>query len=119
MRTKPHEDGRRDPGDGFSPHSFSGHDALRAAYFHRVWIFEPTPDKRTRKIHHLVVVSVPAHWRGNRLGYVSLLALSDHVLLGGFCVAALSEVLQGSAGQRYQFEPRTLGAIRFERIMRV
>jgi hypothetical protein len=45
------------------------------------------------------------------LPYVVLLVFCQPVLLGGFCVAALSEVLQVSAGQRYPFEPRSLEAM--------
>ena len=74
---KPREGERRDRRDRFSSQPFSGDDAFRAAHLHRLWIFEPAPDERAREIHHLVVVSVPADWRGDWLGYVSLLALID------------------------------------------
>lgn len=76
MLMKRREGERRDCRDRVYSQSFSVDDIVRAAHFRGVRIFEPPPDKRARKIHHLVVVSVPADWGGDWLGDVSLLALA-------------------------------------------
>ena len=74
--------GRRDRADRFPSQPFSGDDAFRAAHLHGVRILEPPPDKRTRQIHHLVVVSFFADWCGHWLGHVSILSLIEHYFDG-------------------------------------
>src|SRR5580700_10353234 len=74
---KRREGGRRDRADGFPPQPFSGDDAFRTAHLHRLRILEPPPNERTCQIHHLVVVSFFADWRGHWLGHVSILALRE------------------------------------------
>ena len=79
---KRREGGRRDRADGCPSQPFSGDDAFRAAHLHRVRILESPPDERTRQIHHLVVVSFFADWRGHWLGYVPILALTERYFCG-------------------------------------
>src|SRR5580692_8400570 len=68
---------RREHRDRVSPRPFAGNDAVRATHLNRIWIFEPAPDKRARKIHPLVAVSLPSDWGRNWLGDVSLLAIVE------------------------------------------
>src|SRR5580692_3015456 len=85
---KRREGGRRDSGDRVYPQPLSVNDAFRAAHFGGVRISEPPPDKRTRKIHHLVAVSVPADRCGDWLGDVSLLEVMRKQIAGiepSFC----------------------------------
>ena len=79
---KRREGGRRDRADGFPSQPFSSDDAFCAAHLHCVRILEPPPDERTRQIHHLVVVSFFADWRGHWLGHVSILALRERYSCG-------------------------------------
>src|SRR6185437_8153848 len=92
---KRREGGKRDHRNRVRPHSFSIDDALCAAHLRRVWVSEPPPHQRPRKIHHLVLVSVPADRRGDRLGDVSFLAIKER----NFAVQ-LTEILRGCYCQR-------------------
>lgn len=69
---------RRDERSGFSPQPFSGDGAFCAADFHCVRIFEPSSNQRTSQVHPVVIDSLFVDWRGNRLGNVPLLAMTQH-----------------------------------------
>jgi len=69
---------KRDERSGFSPQPFSGDGVICAAYFDRVRFFEPAANQRANQVHPVVTDSLFADWRGNRLGDVSLLAITLH-----------------------------------------
>ena len=74
---KRREGEKRDRRDRVSADAFSIDDALRADHLDRIWVFEPPPHERSRKVHPLVPVSVPSDRRGDRLGDVSFLAVRE------------------------------------------
>src|SRR5580658_8487601 len=92
---KRREGGRRDRADGFPSQPFSSDDAFRTAHLHRLRILEPPPNERARQIHHLVVVSFFADWRGHWLGHVSILALKNASLAAGLIHMSRSKRVAG------------------------
>ena len=95
---------RRDERSGFSPQPFSGDGVICTADFDRVRLFEPAANQRANQVHPVVTDSLFADWRGNRLGYVSLLAIirhnqqngeKRHLRMNAVLSVQLTEILRG------------------------
>src|ERR1700687_2472702 len=69
---------RHEHGNQFQAESFAGHAAVRVGDLRGLRLPRPPAAGRPREVHRVVAVSVPADRRGNRLGYVPLLALKEH-----------------------------------------
>ena len=79
---KRREGGKRDRRHRVRVHSLSIDDAVCSAHLDRLWVSEPPPHERSRKIHHLVAVSVPLDRRGDWLGDVPLLTIKESNFAG-------------------------------------
>src|SRR5579864_3387024 len=71
---KPREAARRDP-DQVSSQPFSGHAAVRAGRFHRIWVLEPAEAAGPREIHRLVPAAFPAFRHRDWMGHVPVFTL--------------------------------------------
>ena len=76
MRLKRRGVAKRDRRDCFETQPSAVHAAFRVHHFDRIWIFEPAKSRGTLEIYRVVAFAVFADRRGDRLGNVSIFALS-------------------------------------------